>query len=73
MKNYISLYEHTITQAECESLILKFEKYTDLHEKKSITGNDGWHMQFTQINLGIHEVFEKENAKLRTLFLNAIA
>ena len=73
MKNYITLYENRFSNEECNSLINKFEDNSSLHELKSITSHDGWHMQFTQIKLANHEIFEKENKKLRALFLEAIS
>jgi 2OG-Fe(II) oxygenase superfamily len=73
MKNYITLYENTFSSEECNELIKKFEDNSPLHELESITSSDGWHMQFTQLKLAKHEVFEAENQKLRTLFLEAIS
>ena len=73
MNNYITLYEKTLSKEECQKLIDKFEAYGDLHEIEHITASDGWHMQFTQIKLADHKVFENENKKLRALFLEAIS
>ena len=73
MKNYITLYENTFSTKECNGLIKKFEENVLLHELESNTSSDGWHMQFTQIKLAKHEVFEQENKRLRELFLEAIS
>jgi len=73
MNNYITLYENTLSKEECQNLIDKFELYENLHELEHITAPDGWHMQFTQIKLANHQIFEEENKKLRTLFLEAIS
>lgn len=73
MNNYITLYENTLSKEECQNLIDKFEVHGDLHEIEHITATDGWHMQFTQIKLANHQIFEGENKKLRALFLEAIS
>ncbi len=72
MKNYITLYDNTLSSEDCNNLIDKFEENSSLHELESITASDGWHMQFNQIKLANHKVFEEENKKLRALFLEAI-
>jgi hypothetical protein len=73
IKNYITLYDDTFSSEDCNNLIDKFENNSSLHELKSITASDGWHMQFTQINLPNHKIFAQENKKLRALFLEAIS
>ena len=73
MKNYITLYENTFSSEDCTNLINKFEENSSLHEQESIAASDGWNMHFTQIKLANHELFSKENAKLRALFLEGIS
>lgn len=71
--NYIAVYQNTFSKEACENLITKFERFSDMHEAKSLETPDGWRMQFTQIQLDKHEVFAEENKNLQSLFLALIA
>lgn len=56
MDNYVRVYKNMLDEDLCETIIEKFEKNIDQHDKH-IDGK----VSFTQINLGAHKNWEQEH------------
>ena len=68
MDSYVRIYDDILEADFCKSIIEKFEKYPEQHEK-----HQHGPMSFTQLDLGKHENWKDESAVIYNKLMGCVA